>query len=334
VETMSHHHASTLKTNSAEKRETSRGKDRLVRSASSGRRTVEHKYKICKLIGKGAFSEVRVAKHKRTGKKYAIKIVSKGELGDNERNLRNEVAILKSVKHENVIELKDIYETKDTIYLIMELVTGGELFEKIVEKKIFKERDAAVLIRKIAHAVAYLHENNIVHRDLKPENLLLKNAEDDTSVKIADFGLSKILGPQKMMQTACGTPSYVAPEVLLATGYGPPVDMWSIGVITYILLCGFPPFYGDTIPEIFKLIMNCDFDFPEKYWEHISDEAKDFISKLLVLDPEKRYTAQQVLQHPWLKGKANKTALNNVELGKYNQVRKEKSLQSLQRKVK
>jgi len=184
----------------------------------------------------------------------------------------------------------------------MELVTGGELFDKIVEKGSYTEDEASQLVRKIVSAVDYLHNLGIVHRDLKPENLLLKRADNDLEIAIADFGLSKIVGQQMMMQTACGTPSYVAPEVLNASGYGKEVDMWSIGVITYILLCGFPPFYGDTVPEIFEQIMEANFDYPEEYWGAVTKEAKDFINKLLVVDSDKRMSAVDALRHPWLAG--------------------------------
>jgi len=186
----------------------------------------------------------------------------------------------------------------------MELVTGGELFDKIVDKGSYSESDASTLIKKIVSAVEYLHSLNIVHRDLKPENLLLRSADNDLEVALADFGLSKIVGPQTLMQTACGTPSYVAPEVLNATGYDREVDLWSIGVITYIMLCGFPPFYGDSVPEIFEQIMDANFDYPADYWSDISSEAKDFINKLLVVDVAKRMTADEALKHPWLVGKS------------------------------
>jgi len=163
-------------------------------------------------------------------------------------------------------------------------------------------------VRKIVSAIEYLHDMNIAHRDLKPENLLVKSIADDTEVKIADFGLSKIIDEQKMMQTACGTPGYVAPEVLNAEGYDKEVDMWSIGVITYILLCGFPPFYAETVPEVFEQILKAEYDYPEEYWGEISAEGKDFINHLLVVDPKDRLTAKQALEHKWLhsKGKEKK----------------------------
>jgi len=183
----------------------------------------------------------------------------------------------------------------------MELVTGGELFDKIVEKGCYTEKEASILVRKIVSAIDYLHDLDICHRDLKPENLLLASEDQTTEVKIADFGLSKIVNQKVMMQTACGTPGYVAPEVLSATGYDREVDMWSIGVITYILLCGFPPFFGETVPELFEQIMSARFDYPQEYWCDVSQEAKDFINCLLVVDPKKRLTTKQDLEHVWLK---------------------------------
>jgi len=212
----------------------------------------------------------------------------------------------------------------------MELVTGGELFDRIVEKGSYSEEDAKTLVRKIVSAIEYLHSLNIAHRDLKPENLLVKSIADDTEVKIADFGLSKIIDEQKMMQTACGTPGYVAPEVLNAEGYDKEVDMWSIGVITYILLCGFPPFYSESVPEVFEQIMKAEFDYPEEYWADISENAKDFINSLLVVDVSKRMTARQTLEHKWLrtnkkKEKKTKLAKFQEKMRNYVAIRKQQS---------
>jgi len=264
---------------------------------------MDRTYELKTELGRGAFSIVYQATHKPTGSQHAVKVINKKDLGkDYEKNLKMEVDILKKVNHPNIIALKELFDTQDKLFLVMELVTGGELFDKIVEKGSYTESEAVQLVRKIVSAVEYLHNIGIVHRDLKPENLLLKKAGDDLEIAIADFGLSKIIGQQVMMQTACGTPSYVAPEVLNASGYGKEVDMWSIGVITYILLCGFPPFYGDTVPEIFEQIMEANFDYPDEYWGQVSKEAKDFINKLLVVDSEKRLTAAAALKHPWLAG--------------------------------
>jgi len=224
--------------------------------------------------------------------------------------LATEMEILKQVDHPNIIRLKEIIDTKNCLFIVTELVTGGELFDKIVELGQYTEHSAAALVSKMVSAISYLHDKNIVHRDLKPENLLLKDQSDICEVKIADFGLSKIVGNTIMMQTACGTPGYVAPEVLNATGYDKEVDMWSIGVITYILLCGFPPFYNENLPELFEQIMSADYDFPIDYWKDISETAKDFIRKLLVVDPKQRLTGKTALQHPWLTGSAPNSILS------------------------
>jgi len=280
---------------------------------------IDKVYEFKNELGRGAFSIVYLGVNKATGAKFAVKVINKKDLGkDYEKNLKMEVDILKKVNHPNIIALKELFDTPDKLYLVMELVTGGELFDKIVEKGSYTESEASTLVRKIVSAVDYLHGIDIVHRDLKPENLLLKRADDDLEVALADFGLSKIVGAQMMMQTACGTPSYVAPEVLNASGYGKEVDMWSIGVITYILLCGFPPFYGDTVPEIFEQIMEANFDYPEEYWGSVTKEAKDFINKLLVVETADRMTAAQALQHPWLLGAAgNAKTLNTGKMREY-----------------
>merc|ERR1712137_1090854 len=270
------------------------------------------KYTVGEILGRGAFSTVKEVTSKRSGRKYAVKIIDKKNVGQDMQRLRTEIEILTRVKHPNIINLKEIMEDDDTLYIITELVTGGELFDKIVELGAYTEADAAELVAKMVSAIDYLHSMNIVHRDLKPENLLLKDINNIAEVKLADFGLSKIVsdGVQKqMMQTACGTPGYVAPEVLTADGYDKEVDLWSIGVITYILLCGFPPFYNEHLPVLFESIMKAEYDYPEDYWDEISDTAKNFIDRLLVVDPAKRMTTQQALAHPWLAGSASNKKL-------------------------
>jgi len=247
---------------------------------------------------------------KKTGKKYAIKIIEKTNVGADLNRLQTEIKILKQVDHPNIIKLKELFETPTMLAIVTELVTGGELFDKIVAQGNYSERDAAILVSKMVSAIEYLHVRGIVHRDLKPENLLLKDPDSITEVKIADFGLSKVVGTKfsSLMLTACGTPSYVAPEVLSATGYDKEVDLWSIGVITYILLCGFPPFYNESLNKLFEEILSAEYDYPEEYWSDISTEAKDFVSKLLVVDPSRRLTASQTLQHPWIVSNTTGTA--------------------------
>jgi len=221
--------------------------------------------------------------------------------------LGREIEIMKKIDHANVLKLQEVYETEDVIALVMELVNGGELFYKIVEKGNYSEKDAVRIVRQMMKGVEYLHGQGIAHRDLKPENLLCQmDSRDDYKpfrVVIADFGLSKNFDGGEALQTSCGTPDYVAPEVITAEGsYDKSVDMWSCGVITYVLLCGFSPFLSSDQTGLFEKIMKAEYDFPDPEWTHISDNAKDFIRKLLVKDRHTRYNAQQCLEHPWLSG--------------------------------
>ncbi|XP_029457004.1 calcium/calmodulin-dependent protein kinase type 1 isoform X4 [Rhinatrema bivittatum] len=181
-------------------------------------------------------------------------------------------------------------------------VSGGELFDRIVEKGFYTEKDASQLIKQILDAVKYLHDMGIVHRDLKPENLLYYSLDEDSTIMISDFGLSKIEGSGSVMSTACGTPGYVAPEVLAQKPYSKAVDCWSIGVIAYILLCGYPPFYEENDAKLFEQILKAEYEFDSPYWDDISESAKDFIQHLMEKDPSKRYTCDQALQHPWIAG--------------------------------
>jgi len=283
-------------------REESLELDKFEDEFNGGKTNVRDIYDFGDELGRGAFAVVRIATHKKSKRKYAVKIIDRKNLGDSHAvSLKREIDIMQQVTHPNIIRLRQVFENeKKYVYLVMELVTGGELFDRIVEKENYSERDAAVLIKKMVDALRYLHSKGIAHRDLKPENILLANHVSDTDVKLADFGLSRMIDESTMMKTACGTPTYVAPEVLQATGYGTEVDMWSIGVITYILLSGFPPFYGDTVPEIFEAIMSGTFDYPEDSFDHISKEAKDFINNLLKTDAKQRLSAEAALKHPWL----------------------------------
>ncbi|KAG1690851.1 hypothetical protein DVH05_027453 [Phytophthora capsici] len=184
--------------------------------------------------------------------------------------------------------------------MVMEEMSGGELFDRIVEKEKYSEKEASCVVKKLADALLYCHQKGIVHRDLKPENLLYQSTDEDAEIKIADFGLAKLIKGDSLMQTACGTPGYVAPEILEGRPYGAEVDLWSLGVIAYILLCGFPPFYDENNAALFQSIKSGVYDYPSPYWDCVSDSAKDLISRLLVVDPKKRFNAQQVLDHPWV----------------------------------
>jgi len=258
------------------------------------------KYELGKVLGTGAFSEVKIAINRQTKEKFAVKIIDKSKCKGKENMIDTEISILSKVHHENIVRLYDLYQIDNKIYLIMELVTGGELFDDIVRRGKYTESDAAKIVQKILLAIDYLHGMGIAHRDLKPENLLLSDKSKNGKVMISDFGLSKIFNDEEVMKTACGTPGYVAPEVLKRQGYGKEVDLWSIGVITYILLCGYPPFYDQNNVELYKQILACRYEFEKPWWDNISEDAKGFIRKLLVLDPAKRYTAKQAVNHPFI----------------------------------
>ncbi|XP_017288072.1 calcium/calmodulin-dependent protein kinase type 1D [Kryptolebias marmoratus] len=263
---------------------------------------IKKMFNFKELLGTGAFSEVVLAQEKQSSRMFAVKCIPKKALKGKESSIENEIAVLRKIKHENIVALEDIYESPDHLYLVMQLVSGGELFDRIVEKGFYTEKDASTLIRQVLDAVNYLHRMGIVHRDLKPENLLYFNPQDESKIMISDFGLSKMEGSGDVMSTACGTPGYVAPEVLAQKPYSKAVDCWSIGVIAYILLCGYPPFYDENDSKLFEQILKADYEFDAPYWDDISDSAKDFISCLMEKDPAKRFTCEQALRHPWIAG--------------------------------
>lgn len=259
-----------------------------------------------KEIGHGHYGVVRKCMNRETRVWYAIKSIRKSKVGKVDV-LKREVALLKECDHPNIIQLVEVHEDQKYLHLITELCTGGELFDRIIEKTQsdeghFSERDAANLVQCILDAIAYCHDQKgIVHRDLKPENFLFSSRDEDAVIKIIDFGLSRHDDMKAgIMNTKVGTPYYVAPEVLNRE-YTKSCDIWSIGVITYILLCGYPPFYGDTDNQIFDSVRTGRFDFPSPDWDDISNNAKDFICAMLRRDPSKRLSAAKALEHPWIR---------------------------------
>ncbi|XP_016421689.1 calcium/calmodulin-dependent protein kinase type 1D-like isoform X2 [Sinocyclocheilus rhinocerous] len=251
------------------------------------------------VLGSGSFSEVYLVRERKTGNFYALKCVKKKQL--HHSNLENEIKVLKRIKHDNVVGLEDFYETRTHYYLVMELVSGGELFDRILDRGVYTEKDASRVIKQVLEAVSYLHQNSIVHRDLKPENLLYYSSDENAKIMISDFGLSK-MADHGVMSTACGTPGYVAPEVLAQKPYSKAVDCWSIGVITYILLSGYLPFYEENETRLFSKIMKAEYAFHSPYWDEISESAKDFIRHMLEKNPNKRFTTEQALSHAWIIG--------------------------------
>jgi len=278
-------------------------------------RKVEDKYEIGEEMGKGGFSVVKEGTNKKTKAKYALKFVDKALLTTTDSVLLSrEIDSLKKVLHPNVLKLIEVFneDADPQMVLVMELISGGELFYKIVESGNYSEKDAALIIRQVIEGVAHLHSEGICHRDLKPENLLCTVGPEEKDGKryepyrivIADFGLSKSFDSGDALVTSCGTPEYVAPEVITAEGtYDNAVDMWSVGVITYVLLCGFSPFGGSGDASLlFERIIKAEYDFPDPEWTNISEQAKDFIKRLLVKDANERWTADQCRKHEWLSG--------------------------------
>jgi calcium-dependent protein kinase len=265
------------------------------------------KYTVEKEIGAGGYARCLLVKNKTTGQLYACKELQKNKL-NNVASLKSEIQILIKLDHPNIIKLYEIYENDNYIYLVMELCTGGELFDRIIQKteqgKQFTEKEVANIFQQMMSAINYCHSNKIVHRDLKPENLLLATQDENSPIKVIDFGMSRIFNNKQAMFDKVGTAYYISPEVLDGF-YDEKCDIWSAGVILYILLCGYPPFNGNDDDEIFESIKKRKFVFPDAEWANISKEAKDLINKMLS-DPLTRLTAEQVLGHPWLVNQLNK----------------------------
>ena len=271
-------------------------------------------YDVMKQLGKGGYGKVYQVKNKKTGEIHACKHLSKLSIKNKEKFDR-EIEILRKADHPNIIKLYEIFESKRSYYLVMEQCKGGEVFDRIIEhiqnKDMYSEKNAAVILRQVMSAVEYCHNNGIAHRDLKPENLLYLNEgkEENNPIKVIDFGLSQVIPSKRKLKTKVGTAYYVSPEILQGA-YSEKCDIWSAGVILYILLSGDPPFNGPSDLTIYKKIALMKFDFPENKWANISDEAKDLIKHMIAPESE-RYSARQVMEHPWMKEPGdNLTKLN------------------------
>jgi len=262
-----------------------------------------HVYTLKGVLGTGAFSTVKEGLHKNAppGISYAVKIVDRNKLTEEDAAaLLDEVAILKEFEHAHVIKLFDFFEEPNTYYLVMERMSGGELFDRIVAKLYYNEKEARDVCKTLLDAVNYCHVNHVAHRDLKPENLLLSSEDNDSDIKIADFGFAKRVFVPNSLTTQCGTPGYVAPEILEGLPYDTKSDMWSVGVILYILLGGYPPFIEKNQRDLFRKIRRGEYEFHEEYWGSVSKEAKDLISSLLTIDPKRRLGAGDALRNDWI----------------------------------
>jgi len=264
----------------------------------SKNRDILEDYDFKKELGSGTYGIVYEAVHRVTNERRAVKAICKDQVHDQEA-LKNELTILKTLDHPNIVKLYEIYEFGNDIYMVTELCEGGELFEHITNKRHLTEAEAAKIMRQMFSAVAYLHGNKVCHRDLKPENFLLKYENDDSNIKLIDFGLSRKLRDNEVMNEPDGTPFYIAPEMLEGQ-YNETVDNWALGVILYIMLSGSPPFFGHDNREILKAVSKGIYTLALKPFQKCSIEVKDLISKLLVRNMTKRYTAAQAYNHPWV----------------------------------
>lgn len=282
-------------------------------------------YSLGRKLGQGQFGTTFLCVEKATGKEYACKSIAKRKLLTDEdvEDVRREIQIMHHLAgHPNVIAIKGAYEDAVAVHLVMELCKGGELFDRIIQRGHYTERQAAELTRIIVGVVEACHSLGVMHRDLKPENFLFVSQEEDSLLKTIDFGLSIFFKPGEKFTDVVGSPYYVAPEVL-RKHYGPEADVWSAGVIVYILLSGVPPFWGETEQGIFEQVLHGDLDFSPEPWPSISEEAKDLVRKMLVRDPRKRLTAHEVLCHPWVQvdGVAPDKPLDSAVLSRLKQFR-------------
>lgn len=264
--------------------------------------TFSDKYSLGEKLGAGGFSEVFQCYGKDNKKSYAVKLTKRSaELtSEDEELVRNECAILKSMNHKHIVCLYDFFEDNDSFFTVIEYCQGGELFDRINLKEKYNEKEARDLVVYFLSALQYIHSKKIVHRDLKPENLLLTSRRDDADVKVVDFGFAKYCNEQKL-KTQCGSPAYVAPELIKGEHYGTSVDMWAMGVVVFTLLGGYLPFDKPTQRRLFRQIVSGDYQFDPQHWDSVSVEAKDLIARLLQVDPNKRLTAETAWDHPWLK---------------------------------
>jgi len=304
--------------------------DNLIDGSSTGKHFNEV-YKLGKQLGEGAFSVVKEGQNRETRESFAIKIVTKAKLSkEDEVALKDEIDVLKDMTHKHIIRLYDVFEEPQHYFMVTEKMMGGELFDRIVQKSYYNEREARDTCEIVFSAIHYCHQKKVAHRDLKPENLLLTSENDDSDIKIADFGFAKRVTKPKSLTTQCGTPGYVASEILEGKPYDTQADMWSIGVIVYILLGGYPPFIESNQRTLFRKIRKGQYEFHEEYWGQVSEDAKDLIRNLLCVNPDERYDSGKALGNKWIGADAKTLAsldlgTNLAKFKKFNAKRKFKA---------
>lgn len=294
--------------------------------SSSGKK-FKQLYRIGDKLGQGAFSVVKEGTHKQSGKSYAIKIVNKYKLNiEDKAALKEEIRVLHEIHHPHVVDLFDVFDdpTDDYTYLVTEKISGGSLYERIETKGRYNEADGRIACRTLFEAMAFTHEHNVAHRDLKLENLLLPS---DLNIKVIDFGFAKKVTSANGLKTFIGTPGYVAPCILEGVGYGTKADVWSLGVVLYCMLGGYPPFRDANRQKLFQKIRQGMYKFHEKKWGDVSDDAKDLIRLLLTVNPAKRVTAKEALQHRWMIG--NDTKEESKEEAKLDETKEESKLDEI-----
>ncbi|BFZ62751.1 serine/threonine protein kinase [Saitoella coloradoensis] len=292
----------------------SRGKDEDVsfifkqsRGKKGKGKTFDEAFILGKTLGSGHFAEVKLGIERASGTQFAIKVFKRKphQRSKDAGNLAQEIGILMGATHPYITCIREVFDEDQFIYIVMELAPGGELFDLIIERQKLTENETRHIFLQLLTGLKYLHERNIVHRDIKPENILVMD-KGNMSIRLADFGLAKIVGEDSFTTSLCGTPSYVAPEILVNTShrkYGHPVDVWSCGVVLYICLCGFPPFSDELAPpSMQEQIKTAKFEFPSPYWDPVSDPALHLIERMLTVDPNERITVAEALEHPWMKG--------------------------------
>lgn len=287
-------------------------------------------YKLKETLGKGAFGVVGKCENLSTGAVRAVKMLAKKKLDDDElESLANEILIIKKLDHPNIVKMYEEYEDSKYLYIVTECINGGELFDELLRRKKFTEKDCAIIIKQLLEALSHIHANDIAHKDLKPENILLEKKKDINSIKLIDFGTAQKFERKKKMTAVIGTPYYVAPEVLKGS-YDEKCDIWGLGVIMFILLSGTPPFNGEDDNEIMNAVIKGKYEYKQKKWANVSEEAKSLIDQMLIKKPSERISAQEALDHEWFETVLDEDFTSKKLTGAFKGLKKFKAQQKMQ----